>query len=141
MTDHPFAHFISEQQSCYRDVLAELSEGRKQTHWMWFIFPQLAGLGSSSMARRFAMRSVEEAQQYFSDRLLGRRLLECTELVMRIQGRSVSEIFDYPDDLKFHSSMTLFALAVPGERVFAEALVKYFDGKQDAKTLELLASA
>jgi uncharacterized protein (DUF1810 family) len=141
MIDHPFAHFIEEQQSCYQKVLSELSEGRKQTHWMWFIFPQLAGLGSSSMARRFAMHSVEEAQQFFSDRLLGRRLLECTELVMRTRDRRISEIFDYPDDLKFHSSMTLFAIAVPEECIFREALAKYFDGKQDVKTLALLVPA
>lgn len=140
MNGHPFAHFISEQQACYQQVKVELTAGKKQSHWMWFIFPQLRGLGRSSMAERFALDSIEQAQQYTAALIVGQRLYECTQLTVEIQNRSVSEIFGYPDDLKFHSSMTLFALAVPENRIFNTALEKYFDGKKDTKTLALLRS-
>jgi uncharacterized protein (DUF1810 family) len=105
---------------------------------MWFIFPQLLGLGRSHMAERFALGSLDEARRYLAHPLLGERLRQCTRLVTNVEGRGVSDIFGYPDDLKFHSSMTLFALAAPQEPLFETALKKYFSGQKDLKTVELL---
>ena len=122
----------------YPRVLAELRAGSKTSHWMWFIFPQLRGLGSSPMAHRFGISSLAEARAYLQHPLLGPRLRECTELALATEGRSVSEIFGHPDDLKFRSCMTLFQHAAPEERCFEEALQKYFRGEPDRRTLELL---
>jgi uncharacterized protein (DUF1810 family) len=115
-------------------VLQELRDGRKRTHWMWFVFPQLSGLGHSAIARHYALASLAEARAYLEHPLLGARLVECTGLVNRVQGRSALEIFGSPDNLKFHSSMTLFALAQPGEPAFPAALAKYFGGVHDTLT-------
>ena len=136
--DASFEHFISAQNLMYEKVIAELSHGKKRTHWMWFIFPQLAGLGHSEMAELYALYSLEQARRYARHKILGERLRQCTSLVNDIQGRSIKEIFEYPDDLKFHSSMTLFALAVPEEKLFEAALTKYFESKEDMATVELL---
>ncbi len=138
--DDPFdlRRFISAQERVYPDVLAELMAGQKLTHWMWFIFPQIDGLGHSSTTKYFAIKSLEEARQYLSHPVLGPRLLECTEAVLAIEGRSVSEIFGDPDDLKLRSSMTLFAFVAGPHSVFARVLEKYFSGKRDARTLYLL---
>ena len=139
--------FIDAQQTVFARVCAELGAGRKESHWMWFIFPQLAGLGSSSTARLYAIGSLTEARAYLAHPLLGRRLRECTELVNRIEGRSIEEIFGYPDHLKFRSCMTLFARAAEeagsaGDgRVFEDALSRYFAGEGDPFTLRLLTSA
>jgi uncharacterized protein (DUF1810 family) len=133
-----FDHFVEAQNPVYDEVVEELTRGRKRSHWMWFIFPQIKGLGHSSTSQRFAIQSLEQARRYADHVLLGRRLRECTRLVLYVEGRSVSEIFGYPDDLKFHSSMTSFAKAVPEEPLFDAALEKYFVGKRDAKTLEIL---
>jgi len=119
-------------------VFAELRAGRKQGHWMWYVFPQMKGLGHSSMASRFGISSREEAQAYLEHPILGARLRECTRLVNQVEGRSVDEIFGYPDDLKLRSSMTLFAQAAPGDSVFAEAVRKYFGGRFDPLTLQRL---
>src|SRR5215472_10262411 len=119
-----FAHFIEAQNPVIDRVMEELSAGEKRSHWMWFIFPQLAGLGHSHMAQRFALRSLEEARKYLAHPVLGERLLQCTRLLVNLEGRGVSEIFGYPDDMKFHSSMTLFALAAPEEPLFEAALKK-----------------
>src|SRR5579875_2988960 len=119
--------FIRAQKSIYPQALAELRSGSKRSHWMWFIFPQIHGLGSSPMAVEFAISGLEEARAYLAHPVLGARLREATEAVLAVEGRSASEIFGYPDDLKFHSSMTLFA-SVEGEGIFARALRKYFDG-------------
>ena len=129
--------FADAQAPVYPRVLAELRRGQKQSHWMWFIFPQLAGLGHSPMAMRFALRSREEAAAYLGHGVLGPRLRECTALVNAIEGRTIREILGSPDDLKFGSSMTLFA-AVSSEPEFAEAITKFYGGTPDQKTLELL---
>ena len=137
--DDPFdlQRFVDAQASAYARVLAELRQGRKQSHWMWFIFPQLAGLGHSAMAQRYALSSRDEALAYLGHGILGPRLRECTALVNAVEGRTIREILGSPDDLKFRSSMTLFA-AVSPESEFAEAIEKFYGGTPDHKTLELL---
>jgi uncharacterized protein (DUF1810 family) len=132
--------FVHAQQPVMVQVRKELAAGRKMTHWMWFVFPQLAGLGSSPRAQFYGIVSLEEARAYLAHPVLGHRLVECTELVNRVTGRTAYEIFGNPDDLKFHSSMTLFSLAAPGEAVFAAALDRYFEGGKDRRTLELLGT-
>jgi len=133
---------VRAQAPVYAQVCAELGAGRKQSHWMWFIFPQLQGLGSSAMAQRYAIASLAEAHAYLAHPLLGERLRECTRLVNRIPGRTIEAIFGHPDDLKFRSCMTLFARAAgeeAGERVFSAALTRYFAGAVDPRTVQLLA--
>ena len=130
--------FVTAQDAVYDQVLRELAAGRKQTHWMWFIFPQLAGLGSSSMAQKFAIDSLAEAQQYLAHPVLGQRLRECTRLMLAAPHDDVSAILGYPDNLKFRSSMTLFAIAAPDEYLFDEALAKFFGGQRDPLTIGLL---
>jgi uncharacterized protein (DUF1810 family) len=130
--------FVAAQQDVYEQVCSELRRGRKTSHWMWFIFPQIRGLGSSETARHFAISSREEARAYLEHRLLGPRLNECTGLVTLIEDKSVQEIFGYPDDLKFKSSMTLFAHAAADNTIFLEALKKYFDGEFDPLTMDRL---
>jgi uncharacterized protein (DUF1810 family) len=130
--------FVAAQQPVYTQVCAELRAGRKSTHWMWFIFPQMAGLGHSSMAQRYAITSRGEAAAYLRHPLLGERLRECTRLVNTLAGKSIEQIFGDPDNLKFHSSMTLFAWVGAGDAVFNEAIRKYFGGRLDRRTLELL---
>jgi uncharacterized protein (DUF1810 family) len=127
--------FVEAQQSVFDTVCAELRAGRKRSHWMWFIFPQIAGLGSSAMAQRYAIASLEEAKAYLAHPILGPRLRECSRLVADVAGRRVEEIFGYPDDMKFRSSMTLFAQATAENEVFVECLRKYFDGEGDPATL------
>ena len=131
--------FVDAQHSVYASVLSELRAGRKRSHWMWFTFPQISGLGRSAMAQSFAMSSLAEAVAYLAHPTLGPRLRECAALVAGIDGRSIGEIFGYPDDLKFHSSMTLFARAAPGEPTFARCLEKYFGGQPDQQTLDRLS--
>ena len=131
--------FVEAQAGVYEQVCAELRAGRKRSHWMWFVFPQIRGLGSSEMAMRYAISGREEARAYLKHAVLGARLRECAGIVVGVEGRTVEEIFGYPDDLKFHSSMTLFAeVEGPPERVFHEALKKYFGGKTDQGTLARL---
>ena len=130
--------FLDAQSSVYPLVLDELRRGRKQSHWMWFIFPQLAGLGHSAMAQRFAIASREEAVAYLGHGVLGSRLRECTALVNGIEGRTILEILGSPDDLKFHSSMTLFGV-VSSDPQFAVAITKFYGGKRDQRTLDLLS--
>ena len=138
MTD-PFdlKRFVEAQALVYPRVLSELRQGRKQSHWMWYIFPQLAGLGHSAMAQRYAIVSREEATAYLGHAVLGPRLCECTALVNAVEGRTIREILGSPDDLKFHSSMTLFA-AVSSEPEFAAAIGKFYAGTPDRNTLDLL---
>ena len=136
--------FLDAQESVFTRVRAELAAGRKTSHWMWFIFPQLLGLGSSPTARRYAIASVEEARAYLAHPVLGARLRECTQVVNGVEGRKIEEIFGYPDHLKLRSCMTLFACTA-GEAgdgpVFWEALRKYFAGEEDPLTRKLLTSA
>jgi uncharacterized protein (DUF1810 family) len=127
--------FLDAQQPVYETVLGELRAGRKRSHWMWFIFPQIAGLGHSEMAAKFALSSLDEAVAYLAHPVLGRRLRECAVLVARVEGRSIAEIFGHPDDMKLRSSMTLFSQAAPEEPIFARCLQKYFSGEPDPETL------
>lgn len=130
--------FVVAQAPVYDTVLAELRGGRKRTHWMWFIFPQYAGLGSSAMAERFAIASLDEAQAYLRHPVLGPRLTECAEALLGVTGRTASEIFGSPDDLKLRSSATLFARAAPPGSVFERLLARYFGRAPDSRTLALL---
>ena len=131
--------FVEAQQPVYPAVLSELTAGRKRSHWMWFIFPQVSGLGHSVTSQTFAVSSLAEAAAYLAHPTLGQRLRECAALVASIERRSIEEIFGHPDDLKFHSSMTLFARAAPGEPIFAACLQKYFGGQPDPRTLARLS--
>jgi len=138
MTSARLAEFVAAQDAVYEDVRRELSAGRKETHWIWFVFPQLAALGQSSTSKKYGLASKAEARAYFEHPVLGPRLKECTKLMLDSPKRDVSEIMRYPDDLKFRSSMTLFAAAVPEEPAFKAALDKFFGGRADERTLELL---
>jgi uncharacterized protein (DUF1810 family) len=132
--------FIAAQEPVFARVLAELQAGYKQSHWMWFIFPQMAGLGRSATARYYAIRSWEEAAAFLAHPLLGSRLEQCAGEVEAVEGRSAREIFGSIDALKLHSSMTLFA-SVADKPIFSRIISKYFDGRPDPATLELLARA
>ncbi len=131
--------FVEAQAPVWPHVLSELRAGRKQSHWMWFVFPQIAGLGHSTMAQHFAIASRAEARAYLDHAVLGPRLLEVTRLVLSVEGRSAHEVFGSPDDLKFRSSMTLFDAVSPND-IFAAALRKYFNGARDAATLVKLVA-
>jgi uncharacterized protein (DUF1810 family) len=134
--------FVTAQKQVYPGVLAELRAGRKQSHWMWFIFPQIAGLGRSEMAQRFSLSGKPEAAAYLAHPLLGARLRECTELVLDApQSLTAEQIFGYPDDLKFRSSMTLVAEVANEPGIFGRALERYFGGRPDEATLRLLRAA
>ena len=130
--------FVSAQNPVFEQVCSELRQGRKESHWMWFVFPQLQGLGHSGMANKFGISSRDEAEAYLGHSILGPRLKECTQLVNLVEGRSIDQIFGYPDNLKFRSSMTLFSCLGPDTEVFVTALQKYFGGQPDRLTLERL---
>ncbi len=136
--EHDLQRFLDAQQAVYSQVLAELRAGRKRSHWIWYIFPQIAGLGHSPTSQFFAIHSLAEARVYLRHPTLGARLRECTQLVLDVSGREIEEILGYPDHLKFRSSMTLFNRAAPEEQLFAAALSKYFEGQPDALTLPQL---
>lgn len=138
MNPDTLERFVHAQEPAIERVRAELRAGRKTSHWMWFVFPQIQGLGHSPMAQRFAIASLAEAEAYLRHPLLGPRLRECTALVNAVAGRSIEEIFGYPDHLKFHSSMTLFAHATGDNQVFVDALDKYFAGTENKPTLDRL---
>lgn len=133
--------FVEAQDDVLDQVRAQLSAGRKTSHWMWYVFPQIAGLGSSIMAQGYAIRGRREAEAYLAHPVLGPRLRDLTALVSSTQGKSAHDIFGSPDDLKFRSCVTLFAAIAPREAVFRQALDRFFDGQDDPKTLELLADA
>ena len=135
MTD--LDRFVSAQEGVHDTAVAELRAGRKRTHWMWFVFPQLAGLGSSPTAQRYALSGLDEAREYFAHPVLGPRLHEAAEAILSVEGRNAGEILGYPDDLKLRSSMTLFGAAAPEDGVFNKVLVKFYDSP-DPRTLELL---
>jgi len=130
--------FIAAQEGVYEQALEEVRQGRKRSHWMWFIFPQLYGLGMSAMSQRYAIRSLDEARAYLAHSVLGERLRACFETALAVEGRSAYEIFGSPDDMKFHACATLFALVAPPGSVFQRALEKYFAGQPHRKTLTLL---
>jgi uncharacterized protein (DUF1810 family) len=133
--------FVDAQAPVYRNVVEELRGGRKRSHWMWFVFPQLRGLGSSPTAVHYGVSSLEEARAYLAHELLGPRLRECTRLVIEAQGRSAADIFGSPDDLKLRSSMTLFSRATDDNEDFVGVLDKYYGGRQDQLTLERLTGS
>jgi uncharacterized protein (DUF1810 family) len=135
---HNLQRFLDAQSSIYSDVLHELRAGQKQSHWMWFIFPQIHGLGRSPTAIKFAIKSRAEAESYANHPILGARLRECTARVNAIENRTANQIFGYPDDLKFHSSMTLFASTATETKPYVTALHKFFDGKLDPQTVSRL---
>ena len=134
------ARFTTAQGGVYHRALAEIRAGHKRSHWMWFIFPQIDGLGFSSTAKHYAIKSPEEARQYLAHRVLGPRLLECAKAVLAVEGRSAFEILGSPDDLKLKSCMTLFETVAGQESVFGRVLDKYYEGKRDTRTQEILAA-
>jgi uncharacterized protein (DUF1810 family) len=135
---YDLGRFIEAQNRWIEQVQKELQKGHKQSHWMWFIFPQLKGLGHSAMANRYGISSGKEAEAYLKHPILGSRLRHCTSLVLSVQGRSIEQIFGDPDHLKFRSSMTLFASVDSESAIFKNALKKYFAGKPDPLTIERL---
>ncbi|NDK55951.1 DUF1810 domain-containing protein [Pontibacter fetidus] len=130
--------FVEAQQSTYQTALSEIRNGRKRSHWMWFIFPQVAGLGFSETSQFYAIKTIDEAKAYLHHPILGKRLAEISEALLTIAGKTANQVFGSPDDLKLKSSMTLFAAVSDENPVFRKILEKYFDGQQDAKTLQLL---
>ena len=130
--------FVEAQEHAYDSVLNELRVGQKRGHWMWYIFPQIRGLGKTAMSQKYAIASQEEAEAYLEHPILGSRLRECAQLVMNVGGRSAEKIFRYPDNLKFRSCMTLFDHSATDDDIFRDALNKYFDGKPDQLTLDIL---
>ncbi len=130
--------FLSAQQNIYSHVLKELQMGKKTNHWMWFIFPQIEGLGHSSTAKYYSIKSINEAKEYIDHSVLGKRLFECSNIILKIEGRSVEDIFGYPDNLKLKSCMTLFNFVTPEHKVFSNVLKKYFAGEKDEQTLSIL---
>ncbi len=132
------SRFLQAQQGDYASALQEIRGGRKRTHWMWFIFPQLEGLAFSSTSKHFSIKGIEQAKAYLAHPTLGPRLLECAEALMSVEGRSARDIFGSPDDLKLRSCATLFACASPADSVFERLLQKYYLGGRDTKTLQLL---
>ena len=132
------ARFVRAQAGDYDSALAEVRAGRKETHWMWYVFPQLAGLGSSPTARRYGVTGRAEAEAYLTHPVLGPRLVEIAEAALAVEGRSANDIFGSPDDLKLRSCATQFARVAPPGSVFERLLAKYFDGRPDPRTLALL---
>jgi uncharacterized protein (DUF1810 family) len=133
------SRFLKAQEYDYEQALREIRGGRKRSHWMWYIFPQIQGLGFSSTAQYYAIRDLQEAKDYLAHPVLGARLKEISSALLDLEGLSASEIFGYPDDLKLRSSMTLFRLADLNEPVFLEVLEKYYDGEPDSRTVDLAA--
>ena len=130
--------FVQAQEDMYEQALAELKNGSKESHWMWFVFPQIAGLGNSEMARKYAIPNLADAKAYLSHDLLGSRLRECTEAVLAVEGRTAHEILGSPDDMKLKSCMTLFEVADGPDSVFSSILEKYFEGQRDERSLTIL---
>ena len=139
-SDDPYdlRRFVRAQEADYEQALSEIRSGKKRTHWMWYIFPQIDGLGFSSTAKRYAIKSIVEAKAYLDHPILGPRLMECAEAVVGVKGRSATEIFGTPDDLKLRSCATLFACVSPRDSVFDRLLTKYYRGERDNKTLHLV---
>ncbi len=138
---HNLRRFVQAQAGDYERALAEIRGGRKRSHWMWYVFPQLEGLGSSSTARHYAIKSLAEAEAYLKHPVLGPRLLACAEAALGVEGRSANDVFGWPDDLKLRSCATLFARVSPAGSAFERLLAKYFEGQPDVPTLTLLGEA
>lgn len=131
--------FVNAQQPVFQQVLTELEAGHKRSHWMWFVFPQIQGLGHSDMAQRYAISDLDEARAYLQHPLLGTRLEQCASIIVPQVGRTARQMFGSPDDMKLHSSMTLFAIAAPDRPVFQEVLDTFFEGERDAMTVRRLS--
>ena len=138
MSTAKFKDFVQAQDPIYSQVVSELTQGRKRSHWMWFIFPQIQGLGFSAMAKRFALEDLQQAQDYLQHETLGPRLLQCAELLLPHSDKSALEIFGHPDNLKLQSSLTLFALATQEFKVFEQLLQQFYAGEYDQQTLDIL---
>lgn len=136
--DYNLQRFLDAQREVYEAVCAELAAGNKRSHWMWFIFPQLQGLGHSRTAQFYGISGRQEAQAYLQHPVLGSRLRHCTQLLLGVEGRSIDAIVGYPDNLKFRSSLTLFAQVTPDNQIFTDALNRFYDGHLDPLTLERL---
>ena len=136
--DFDLERFVTAQEPVYAQALAEIRSGRKRSHWMWFIFPQVQGLGWSSMSQRFAISGLDEARAYLQHPVLGPRLVECMQAVLQITGKSAEDILGSPDDMKLRSCATLYAAVSPPESVFQQVLDRYFDGQRDEQTLSRL---
>jgi uncharacterized protein (DUF1810 family) len=137
-SNNTLSRFLSAQHNIYSRVLKELQLGKKTSHWMWFIFPQIEGLGHSSTAKYYSIKNINEAKEYIDHPILGKRLFECCNIILKIEDKSVEDIFGYPDNLKLKSCMTLFNYAVPKHKVFADVLNKYFTGELDEQTISIL---
>ena len=137
---HDLARFVEAQARDYNQALAEIKAGRKRSHWIWYVFPQIDGLGFSSMSRRYAIKSVDEAKAYLAHPVLGKRLVEICDAAFAVEGKSAHDVFGSPDDMKLKSCATLFASVSPPDSVFERLLEKYFQGERDGKTLELIGS-
>jgi uncharacterized protein (DUF1810 family) len=135
VSNNTLNRFIEAQQNIYPQVLKELHAGKKTSHWMWFILPQIEGLGNSSTAKYYSIKSIKEAKEYIDHPILGKRLLECSNIIVKIEGKSVEDVFGYPDNLKLKSCMTLFNFVSPEQKVFEIVLKKYFSGEEDEQTL------
>ena len=135
---HDLTRFVAAQRGSYERALAEIASGRKRSHWMWYVFPQIDGLGFSATSQRYSIKSIEEARAYLRHPLLGKRLVECCEAALAVEGRSAREIFGSPDDMKLRSCATLFASISPPGSVFDQVLDVFFQGEHDPKTLDLL---
>ena len=138
---HDLNRFLQAQEHDYERALSEVKNGRKRSHWMWYIFPQFDGLGFSAMSKRYAIKSIAEAKAYLSHPILGPRLIECAEAALRVEGRTAHEIFGSPDDMKLKSCATLFAYVSPEGSVFEQLIDKFFNSDRDQKTLDLLAAS
>jgi len=138
IADTGINRFIRAQENIYLQVINELQNGKKTSHWMWFIFPQIEGLGFSSTSKYYSIKTIAEAKEYVMHPVLGKRLLECSTILLNIEGKSAESIFGYPDNLKLQSSMTLFSFTSPESTVFLNVLNKYFNNKKDQKTLDIL---
>lgn len=136
--DHNLKRFLTAHQTYYRTALQEIKAGQKRSHWMWFIFPQIAGLGYSETAQYYAIRDLNEAKAYMEDGTLGRNLVEISEALLEVKSNDAGEVMGWPDNLKLKSSMTLFSLAKPECEVFQKVLDKFFHGERDQKTVEIL---
>lgn len=139
-TDHDLRRFLDAQEQSYKDALNEIKQGRKQSHWMWYIFPQISGLGFSSTSRHYALRDLEEATAYLRHPVLGSRLQEITEVLLSLPEKNATQIFGSPDDLKLKSSMTLFRQVSGASQIFENVLKTYFNGSSDSRTLAILNS-
>ncbi len=133
--------FLEAQQNIYPQVVKELRNGKKTSHWMWFIFPQIEGLGHSPTAKYYSIKTIDEAKEYLIHPVLGKRLLECSNIIAGIENKTADEIFGYPDTMKLRSCMTLFNFIAPEQKVFADVLKKYFNGEEDEQTLSILKNA